>query len=87
MLGAISVSGAKRTMPIEAAKAVLLAVLAYATVGLAVGVPFVTIGIGTVDHAAKGAPWTFRLLILPGVAALWPLIVRRWIGASKGVCS
>lgn len=85
MLAAPSVRGTREAVPIEAAKAVLLAVLAYATLGLVVGVPFVTIGIGTVDHAAKGAPWTFRLLVLPGVATLWPLIVRRWIGASKGV--
>lgn len=72
-------------MPVEAANAVLLAVLAYAATGLVVGVAFAARGVATADHAARGAPWSFRLLILPGAAALWPLVLVRWLGASKGV--
>lgn len=71
-------------MPVDVARVVLLVLLTYATIGIAIGVPFVTIGVGVVDHAARGAPWAFRLLILPGVAVLWPLVVLRWAGASKG---
>ncbi len=26
----------------------------------------------------SGSPWTFRLLMLPGAAALWPLLAKRW---------
>ena len=56
----------------------------YAAAGVVVGVPFVVWGAPRVDHAAKGAPAMFRVLILPGVAALWPLMLRRWIAAARG---
>ena len=51
----------------------------YAAVGLAFAVAFVIRGVQRVDPAAKGAPLGFRLLILPGSAALWPLLLRRWL--------
>ena len=31
-----------------------------------------------VDHAVEGAPIRFRLLITPGMVALWPLMWKRW---------
>ena len=34
------------------------------------------------DPRVAGAPWTLRLLILPGVAALWPLFAWRWIAGA-----
>jgi hypothetical protein len=42
---------------------------------------FVIRGVQRVDPAAKGAPLGFRLLILPGCAALWPLLLGRWMRA------
>jgi len=51
----------------------------YAAVGLVFAVPFVIFGAGRIDASAKGAPVFFRLLILPGAAALWPLLLRRWL--------
>lgn len=65
------------------ATAILLAVAVYASLGLMVGLGFVTVGVSRVDHAAADAPWHFRLLILPGAAALWPLVLRWWIAASR----
>ena len=61
---------------------ILLAVTGYAALGAVFAVPFVTSGVGRVDHAAIGAPWSFRLLILPGTAALWPLMLLKWIRAT-----
>lgn len=62
----------------------LLSVLAlYVAIGLVVAVPFVLFGIGRVDRAAKGAPWTFRLLVFPGVIAMWPYMLRRWWGSRR----
>ena len=52
---------------------------AYAAVGVLFAVAFATWGIQRVDPAAKGAPLGFRLLILPGSAALWPLLLGRWM--------
>jgi hypothetical protein len=52
---------------------------AYGVLGLLFGVCFVTAGVSRVDRQAKGAGLGFRLLILPGVAALWPLLLYRWL--------
>ena len=67
------------------ASTILLAVAAYAGVGIVVGSAFVIRGIGVIDHATRGAgaPWHFRLIILPGAAALWPLVLTRWIRAGR----
>ena len=51
----------------------------YAAVGLLFAIAFVTKGVARVDSMAAGAGWGFRLLILPGAAALWPLLLRRWL--------
>ena len=52
---------------------------AYAAAGLFFAAVFLTRGIGRVDPAAKHSSIGFRLIILPGVAALWPLLLKRWI--------
>lgn len=51
----------------------------YFVVGVLFGISFVTRGVQAIDHAAEGTGWGFRLVILPGVAAFWPLLLRRWI--------
>ncbi|MEP7337207.1 MAG: hypothetical protein ABI977_05635 [Acidobacteriota bacterium] len=51
----------------------------YAAVGLVLAIIFVLFGLGRIDESAKGAPVFFRLLILPGAAALWPVLLRRWL--------
>jgi hypothetical protein len=61
------------------AEAFVTALTAYAAVGLSFAVLFVTAGIHRVDHQAKGSGIGFRLIILPGVAALWPLLLARWV--------
>jgi hypothetical protein len=60
----------------------VLAIEAYAALGLLFAVCFVAGGARRVDSQAVGAGWGFRLLILPGVAALWPLLLRRWIAGA-----
>ena len=57
---------------------VLLAVAAYALAGVAFALWFVTVGVVRLDPAARGTARTFRALILPGSAALWPLLAARW---------
>jgi hypothetical protein len=58
--------------------AILLLLAAYLAAGVFVGVPFVLVGAGRMDSAARGAPVGFRVLIFPGVVALWPLLVWMW---------
>jgi hypothetical protein len=65
------------------AEVLLLLVGVYLLCGLVVGVPFVLRGVDVVDEAAKSAPLGFRLLILPGSVALWPLVRARWIKSRR----
>lgn len=54
----------------------------YAAVGVLFAVAFLIFGIGRMDSATKGSPVTFRLLILPGIAALWPILLKRWLNGQ-----
>lgn len=51
--------------------------LGYVGVGLVFGLFFITKGLAILDPVAKGAPVGFRLLMLPGSAALWPLLLTK----------
>jgi len=53
--------------------------MVYAGIGLLFAILFVLIGVGRMDASAKGAPGFFRLLILPGAVALWPVLLVRWL--------
>jgi hypothetical protein len=70
-------------MGIAIAQAVTLVVAVYAAIGVVFAAAFVTLGVARVDHAARGAPWSFRALIFPGAAALWPVLLRAWVRASR----
>ena len=50
----------------------------YAGLGLVFAVPFVRLGVQRLDSEAEESGVGFRLLILPGVAALWPMLFYRW---------
>lgn len=63
--------------------AILFIVCLYAAIGALFSVFFLLRGIDRIDPAAHGAPWTFRLLILPGVVAMWPLLAQRWRRAAR----
>jgi hypothetical protein len=57
---------------------VLLVVAGYALAGVVFALCFVTVGVTRLDPASRGTSWTFRVLILPGSAALWPLLAVKW---------
>lgn len=63
----------------QTAETILCVVGLYATLGLLFAAAFVTVGITRVDPTAKGSPVVFRLLILPGAAALWPILAAKWL--------
>ncbi len=46
-------------------------------IGLAVAVPFLGFGIDRIDPAARGS-YVFRVLVIPGVVLLWPIVLVRW---------
>ena len=60
------------------------ALTAYALAGAVFAVAFATMGVQRVDSVAEHAPFGFRLIILPGAAALWPLLLARWLRAAPG---
>lgn len=65
------------------AELIVLVAGAYAGVGLLFAIVFVIAGARRIDPVAAGGTWGFRLLILPGAAALWPYLALRWArGAS-----
>ena len=55
----------------------------YALLGLIFALAFVTIGVQRIDSQATGSSTGFRLLIFPGSAAFWPLLLRRWIAGRN----
>ena len=57
------------------------ALVVYGLSGAVFAVAFVTMGIQRIDSVAEHAPVGFRLIVLPGVAALWPLLLVRWLKA------
>jgi hypothetical protein len=63
---------------------IILSVLGvYTAAGLLFAAAFVIFGIARVDPTARGASLLFRLLILPGAAALWPIMARKWLQAHR----
>ena len=71
-------------MPEDVARWLIAATSTYLAVGLAFALAFVTRGAARIDPDADGATWGFRLLILPGAAALWPVLLSRWLRAGAG---
>ena len=65
------------------AEAIVAIVSAYLACGLLFGAAFVTAGVGRLDPGARGTSVGFRLLILPGSAALWPFLAVRWVRAAR----
>ena len=54
----------------------------YIILGLFFGLPFAARGAARIDGNAREGSWGFRLLILPGAIALWPLLAMRWLRSS-----
>jgi len=65
------------------AQIILLVVAIYCSIGFVLAVCFVLFGASRVDPAARHASWGFRLLILPGSAALWPMVLTWWVRAHE----
>ena len=60
---------------------VLIALAAYAAIGVVTALAFAAFGATRVQPMALtlGA----RILIVPGAAALWPYVLARWIKAGR----
>ena len=65
------------------AEVIALGLVVYTGLGVLFAIPFVLRGAGVIDPAAKSGTRGFRLLIVPGSAALWPWLLTRWLRASR----
>ncbi|MCH9646939.1 MAG: hypothetical protein K0U98_01805 [Deltaproteobacteria bacterium] len=57
----------------------------YVAVGLIFTLIFHLTGLSKVDPGVKGAGFLFRLLITPGLIALWPALALKWRRAARGL--
>ena len=64
-------------MPESLAAALVGALGIYAGVGILVAVWLQVRGLDRLDPAAAGAAWGFRILMIPGLVAFWPLLALR----------
>jgi hypothetical protein len=66
------------TMTLEIAKVLVGTAEGYVLAGMGFALMFLPRAVMRLDPRVAGAPRTLRLLILPGVVALWPLFAWRW---------
>ncbi len=66
------------------ASSILLVVAGYFAIGVVCAALFIVRGISQIDPAAHAATWSFRILIMPGAAAMWPLVMTHWFHATRG---
>ncbi len=75
----------KEKMPLEAfVSGALYAAATYVAVGAICLVPFHRFVLPQLDESANGASWGFRVLVSPGLVALWPVILAKWFALRGG---
>ena len=62
---------------------ILIIVALYLFLGILFAIPFVIRGVDVVDQGTHGSSPGFRLIIIPGTAVFWPLLLRKWIGKKR----
>ena len=62
-------------MSLGAANLLVTCLSIYAVLGVLFATCFVVLGLGRIDPAAKAMSIRVRLLIFPGCAILWPLML------------
>jgi len=56
----------------------------YLLLGVLLLYPLQRHALPRIDASADGASWGFRLVVSPGLVALWPLILLKWGAARRG---
>ena len=70
-------------MPPTFAIVLVWAAAAWLAIGCVFSVPFLAVGAGRIDPLARTGTLGFKLTILPGVVALWPVLLLRWMRAGR----
>lgn len=64
------------------AEFIIMLVEWYLYAGIAIAVAFLVWGVDKIDEAARGT-FLFRVLVLPGLIGLWPLVLVMWRRHAK----
>ncbi len=64
-------------MSVQMAEFIVGLLAVYGIFGVLFAIPFLMIVISRMDSGAKGSGLPFRLIVFPGVVALWPLLLHR----------
>ena len=65
------------------APALLGAAALYALAGVVIALAFVTVGLAAVLPAGTPVTIGARILFVPAAAALWPVVLRRWLRSRR----
>lgn len=68
-------------MSVENAEIFWTVIAVYLAIGAAFAIHFSARGVDRIDSAASDAGFFFRLLVFPGAAALWPMLLLIVLGA------
>ena len=58
--------------------------VAYLGAGVLFAPWFLARGAAVIDPSVPGSTFGFRIVILPGVVALWPVLLMKWSRAGRG---
>ena len=53
--------------------------IAYLLIGFLFAIAFAVKGVQKIDPVAAESNWKFRLLIIPGSMACWPMLLKKWL--------
>jgi hypothetical protein len=65
------------------AQVLTVIVAIYVAAGLLFALPFVLRGVNRIDPVAREGTWGFRMIIVPGVVVLWPMLALRWLRGTQ----
>lgn len=67
-----------------AVRGVLVVAGVYGAVGLLLLLPLHRFVLPALDASADGASWGFKVAVSPGLIALWPVILWKWLTLRRG---
>jgi len=60
----------------------LILMAVYLGLGALFYFPFIMKGIFVIDDDTRDSSLGFKLLIIPGVVAFWPFLLRKWVSGK-----
>ena len=67
----------------SAAATILMLAKLWLWAGALVAVAFLLVGLGRIDEDARDT-FVFRVLLVPGILLIWPLVLWRWVRLERG---